>query len=113
MTAIDWIRFDELSQDFETAELVEVVQLFVDEVEEAIATLHEIATPPAYADQLHFIEGGALNLGFAELAELCANRTTRPIVIADCFERSREAFLVDPRVAMLVRSGIPTASGHR
>ena len=69
---IDWARVSELRSEVGEEEFGEVVEIFLEEVEEVIAGLK--AGPPdagrLQAD-LHFLKGGALNLGFTTLAEIC------------------------------------------
>ncbi len=68
---IDWERVEELRQEIGPEDFGEVVDLFLDEVEEVIERLR---TGPNLADleaDLHFLKGGALNLGFRAFSQLC------------------------------------------
>ncbi len=67
---IDWTRVAELRDEVGPEEFEEVVALFFEETDAAVAALsaapgHEIR------EQLHFLKGSARNLGFAEMARLC------------------------------------------
>lgn len=100
---IDWDHVRKLRDEIGADAFEEVVELFLYEVETEIAKL---CTPPGMRDieaQLHFIKGSALNLGFADLSELCqkgeaatfggqANTVNLPELL-DCFDRSKAAFL--------------------
>lgn len=67
---IDWDRADRLRDEIGADDFDDVVALFVQECDETIQTIR--ATGRAGPDVLHFLKGAALNLGFAELARLCA-----------------------------------------
>jgi len=69
---IDWSHIDELKQDMGEA-FEEVVDVFLQEVEEGIAKLDQGAPPEALAANLHFLKGAALNLGFEQFAALCGD----------------------------------------
>lgn len=66
---IDWERVAELQEEVGTEDFYEVVELFFEEVEEALDRL--VTQNVATAESLHFLKGSALNLGFEELAALC------------------------------------------
>ena len=68
---IDWKRVQELRSEIGEDDFGEVVALFLAEVEEVMARL---ATPQAAAQicqDLHFLKGSAVNLGFAAFGSLC------------------------------------------
>ncbi len=69
---IDWQRVAELREEIGAEDFAEVVDLFLTEVEGAIAQLFG---PEGEAlvteDQMHFLKGAALNLGFKALSDLC------------------------------------------
>ncbi len=67
---IDWQRIEDLKGEIGEDAFPEVVELFVEEVDEVVTTLRDSGS--VSADQLHFLKGCALNLGFSGLAELCA-----------------------------------------
>jgi HPt (histidine-containing phosphotransfer) domain-containing protein len=100
---IDWDRVQELRDEVGTEEFAEVVDLFLEEVEGVVARLGSDPDPATYEEELHFLKGSALNLGFVDLGRLCqigesaaaSGRTDTvelPPILA-CYERSRLAFL--------------------
>jgi HPt (histidine-containing phosphotransfer) domain-containing protein len=70
---IDWNRVAELRAEVGDDAFDEIVDLFLDEVQEVARRLEGApVTPERLAADLHFLKGSALNLGFSELAALCA-----------------------------------------
>lgn len=72
---IDWQQARQLQEDVGKAEMAEVVELFLSEVDEAIEILqNEYATMPASdrSASFHFLKGCASNLGFKAFGEQCA-----------------------------------------
>ncbi|MEM8632710.1 MAG: Hpt domain-containing protein [Pseudomonadota bacterium] len=68
---INWDRVAELRDEVGEEDFGEVVELFLEEVE---GTLDKLRTAPEIEkleDDLHFLKGGALNLGFDEFGQLC------------------------------------------
>ncbi|MBV7395291.1 Hpt domain-containing protein [Mameliella sediminis] len=103
---IDWSRVEEMIDEIGAEDFAEVVELFLDEVETAIDALDASAGNPVVTEeQMHFLKGAALNIGFATLAELCregekaaANGTPdkiTPAQVRSAFEDSRLAFQRD------------------
>ncbi|MCT4369730.1 Hpt domain-containing protein [Yangia mangrovi] len=101
---IDWLRVAELRDEIGGEDFDEVVALFLTEVQ---ATLDRL---PAHAEslqdlseQLHFLKGSTLNLGFARLSTLCEagelaitaglGAPLDPELLRRCYARSREEFL--------------------
>ena len=70
-TVIDWAQVDELRADMGDA-FPDVVKVFIQEVEEALASLTAAADATTLAETLHFLKGAALNLGFSQFADACA-----------------------------------------
>ena len=69
---IDWQRVGELRDDFGAEDFGDILNLFLTEVQSAIDRYNGSDThPSAVEEQMHFLKGAALNLGFATLAELC------------------------------------------
>ncbi|MGB3146450.1 MAG: Hpt domain-containing protein [Paracoccaceae bacterium] len=68
---IDWVRVKELRQEIGEDGFAEVVELFLEEVEEVISRLEQAPDPQRYESDLHFLKGSAWNLGFAEFGALC------------------------------------------
>lgn len=69
---IDWDRVDELRDEIGADDLAEVLQMFLDEVDEKFAELLASQSPQPLAEDMHFLKSSALNIGFAKLAELCS-----------------------------------------
>lgn len=65
---IQWSRVAELRDEIGEDGFDEVVVLFLEEVEGAIA---ELTLSDDLPEQMHFLKGSALNLGFRDLAEMC------------------------------------------
>lgn len=69
---IDWKRVEALQNEIGVDDFNEVVELFLEEVEEVILRLKAGPDPARLGEELHFLKGSALNLGFAELGTICA-----------------------------------------
>ena len=108
---IDWDHVRKLRDEIGAEAFGEVVDLFLEEVETEIAKLR---APPPTLDleaQLHFIKGSALNLGFAEFADLCQQGEAAAAGgepdsvdltgVLDCFDRSRAAFMASLKSEMM------------
>lgn len=70
---INWTRVQELKVEIGEEDFAEVVDMFLEEVEEVIAKLQ---TDPVVAElehDLHFLKSSALNLGFTEFANTCSD----------------------------------------
>lgn len=101
---IDWIKVRELADDIGRDAFDEVVDLFLQEVETALRT---IALAEDVEAALHFVKGCALNLGFSELATLCARNEALAArglpdrvqldPLHDCYRKSRDMFLSEFR----------------
>lgn len=99
---IDRKRIENLKAEVGEDDLAEVVMLFCEEVEE---TLDRIRAPAAriVPDDLHFLKGSALNIGFVEMAGLCqlAEKSLRKDptacpnihVISQAFAKARRTLL--------------------
>ncbi|MGP6088662.1 Hpt domain-containing protein [Antarctobacter jejuensis] len=103
---IDWSRVDELVDEIGAEDFGEVVELFLDEVENAIVLLEGSAgNPVVVEEQMHFLKGAALNLGFQALATLCQEgeksaaagqpETVSPAEVRTAFETSKKQFEQD------------------
>ncbi|GAB4381870.1 Hpt domain-containing protein [Albidovulum sp.] len=68
---IDWSRIRELRAEIGEDGLAEVVEMFLDEVEQVVMRLREKPEPERLEEDLHFLKGGAWNLGFAEFGAQC------------------------------------------
>lgn len=103
---IDWSRVDELVNEIGAEDFGEVVALFLEEVESAIEQLESCSGNPVVTEeQMHFLKGAALNIGFATLAQLCQTGeksaaegkpdTVSPQQVRSCYESSLDLFRQD------------------
>lgn len=99
---IDWPRVTELREEVGAEDFEEVVEIFLEEVEEVIGKLQDGDRSQLEQD-LHFLKGSALNLGFSDFSELCldgerksaqggADDVDLPAIITK-FQASKSAFL--------------------
>lgn len=70
MSLIDWNKVNELRNEVGAEDFDEVVELFLEEVEQVISQLGNEGRSPEH--DLHFLKGSALNLGFAHFSNLCS-----------------------------------------
>lgn len=100
---IDWDRVAELRDEIGEEDFGEVVELFLEEVEDEIEVLRGGCAPDTLEAKLHFLKGSALNLGFLQFSALCQNGESAaargdfdaidlPGTLAS-FDRSRAEFL--------------------
>mgnify|MGYP002624652506 FL=1 len=100
---IDWQRVDELRDEVGADDFREVVDIFLEEVDEVVNRLRNRPDPAACEAELHFLKGSALNLGFSVLGSICSNgeklaaegradQVDLPAVLI-CFEESKAEFL--------------------
>ena len=99
---IDWNRVSELRDEVGIEDFCEVSAMFLEEVEDTMARM--IATPDlsTMEEDMHFLKGSALNLGFAQFSTLCQAGETaasagqpETICLNDIFEsfaQSKAAF---------------------
>lgn len=74
---IDWVRVNELRDEIGEEGFAEVVELFLDEVEEVVVRLGRAPDPQCFEQDLHFLKGSAWNLGFAAFGALCQDGERR------------------------------------
>jgi histidine phosphotransfer protein HptB len=67
---IDWDRIEELRTEVGAEDFCDVVDIFLEEVDEVIGRLRQDGTDKL-EENLHFLKGSALNLGFDAFADLC------------------------------------------
>ncbi len=67
---INTARIQELKDEVGEDDLIEVIELFCEEVEEVLDTL-ETTDPAQMPAQLHFLKGSALNIGLDAVSSLC------------------------------------------
>jgi HPt (histidine-containing phosphotransfer) domain-containing protein len=94
---IDWARVNALRLEIGADGFGEVVAMFLDETDEAMAGLLPGADARTLEGQLHFLKGTALNLGFADFAALCQAGERAPLqadipAIRRSYAASRAAF---------------------
>ncbi len=103
---IDWARANELVDEIGAEDFDEVMELFLDEVGLAITALEAAGGDATIVEeQMHFLKGAALNLGFETLAQICMKGEKsasegQPDVVSSaevrtCFESSAEIFARD------------------
>ncbi len=68
---INWPRVQQLRHEVGAEEFDEVVQIFLDEVHEALDRLKQDTRRSQMERNLHFLKGSALSLGFDQFSKLC------------------------------------------
>jgi HPt (histidine-containing phosphotransfer) domain-containing protein len=100
---IDWDRVAQLRDEVGPDDFAEVVELFLEEVAEVTGRLAGATDAKALEEDLHFLKGSALNLGFERLGLMCqeaerlaargeADSVSVSPILA-CYEASRDSFL--------------------
>lgn len=99
---IDWQRVASLKEEIGAEDFAEVVPLFLEEVADTADQLRTAPDLSRLEEDLHFLKGSALNLGFIAFSDLCqsgetaaANGQATEVDIAEilnCFEASKAAF---------------------
>ncbi|MEM6758862.1 MAG: Hpt domain-containing protein [Pseudomonadota bacterium] len=69
---IEWKRVAELRVEIGSEDFDEVVPLFIEEVGGLVDTLRAGADLSRLEEDLHFLKGSALNLGFKAFSDLCS-----------------------------------------
>lgn len=100
---IDTTRLDQLADEIGRESLAEIVDVFMSEMDETVEKLPEVDSAQAYAAQLHFLKGSALNLGLTAIAVACdeergaimtgAERSQNVTQIKALYEKSRAMLL--------------------
>ncbi len=72
---INWTRVHELRADIGAEAFDEIVDLFLEEVEEVAKSLRDHDAP--LEARLHALKNGALNLGLRDLSDVCQSGETR------------------------------------
>lgn len=72
---IDWNRVRELQEEIGADAFPEVVEMFLEESEEVVDRL-TAAQRDNLQEDLHFLKGSAMSIGFSDLAELCQSGET-------------------------------------
>ncbi|MEL7252662.1 MAG: Hpt domain-containing protein [Pseudomonadota bacterium] len=68
---IDWDRVNQLKDEIGEEDFQEVVDMFLDEMNEEVDSLTPGMGAQDLEAKLHFLKGAALNLGFSAFADLC------------------------------------------
>ncbi len=68
---IRWTRVTELRDEVGAEDFDEVVELFLEEVQEVIGRIRSASNQNDLGSELHFLKGSALSLGFHAFSELC------------------------------------------
>lgn len=68
---IDWHRVETLREEVGEDSFDDVVNLFLQEVDDIVARFLQAPDPRRLEADLHFLKGSALNLGFDQLGALC------------------------------------------
>ncbi len=100
---IDWPRVKELREEVGAEDFGEVVDLFIEEVEEVISKLSENLDRTQLEQDLHFLKGSALSLGFQAFSSLCQDGESKsalgkadavdvPAIISE-FQTSKTTFI--------------------
>ena len=100
---IDWQRVEALKEEVGAEDFDEVVELFLEEVDEVIDRLRECTDRDQLEADMHFLKGSAMNLGFERFSDLCqtgeqmsANGQAADVdlgAVLDCYDKSRATFL--------------------
>lgn len=100
---IDWERVNVLRDEVGPDDFEEVIELFLEEVEEVIGKLRTAPDPTNLEEDLHFLKGSAMSLGFTAFADLCqlgetlsaqgqSDQVDVPPIVAS-FDNSKRLFL--------------------
>jgi len=68
---IDWDRVNELRDEVGVEDFREVIEMFLEEVEDTMVRMIAVPDLAALEEDMHFLKGSALNLGFAHFSTLC------------------------------------------
>ena len=68
---IDWQRVTDLKAEVGSEDFDEIVPIFLEEVAEVTERLRTAVILETLEDDLHFLKGSAMNLGFCEFSSLC------------------------------------------
>ncbi len=100
---ISWDRVNELKGEVGEEDFAEIVEIFLEEMDEAMEELRSGSVAEGLGSAMHFIKGAAMNLGFEDLGTICQKFETyagegktdeinsNEVVI--CYDQSKDAFL--------------------
>ena len=94
---IDWDRVEELKTDLGADDFLEIVSMFLEEVEAKLAEL-DLGKTDGLTEDFHFLKGCAANLGFEVFQKACAaaEKTGTPDdvpKVVEIYEASKQEFL--------------------
>ena len=93
---IDWARVEELRNDMGEEGFDEVVELFLEEMDDRISAMKS-GSEASRAEDLHFLKGCSANVGFSSLRDLCTNAEQDDSVsmtaVWACYDKSKVEFL--------------------
>jgi HPt (histidine-containing phosphotransfer) domain-containing protein len=102
---IQWARVRELRDEVGADDFGDLVDLFLTEVEEVVDRLRSQEDRTDLEQDLHFLKGSALSLGFETFSDLCESGETLSAhgkaaqvdlgAILDGYDQSRLRFLAD------------------
>lgn len=100
---IDWTRIKTLRDEIGADDIEEVIEIFLEEVEETLDALPAETTADGLERGFHALKGSALNLGFSDFSDICqtgekaAASGQTDVVSMDnltaCYQASKESFL--------------------
>ncbi|WP_370399625.1 Hpt domain-containing protein [Sulfitobacter sp. JB4-11] len=100
---INWQRVSELREEVGPEDFDEVVALFLEEVEDTLQRIVTNPDPGTLAEDMHFLKGCALNMGFRTFTAACQHAERRtaegaaddvdPKQIEETYLTSKQAFL--------------------
>ena len=68
---IDWDRILELTAEVGEDGITEIIEIFLEEMDEALEELAALSDASQIADKLHFLKGSAQNIGLTDTGRLC------------------------------------------
>ena len=74
---INWPRVNQLRDEVGRDEFDEVVEIFLDEVQDVMVRLRQDTERQDLEQNLHFLKGSALSLGFDSFSRLCQDGERR------------------------------------
>lgn len=102
---IDWIQVNSLREDVGRDSFDDIVAVFLEEVEEVIVKLRDNPDRDTLVDDLHFLKGSALNLGFTDFSGQCQLGETASVKgqaasvdipkILESYDTTKARFLAD------------------
>ena len=102
-TLLDGDRLSELADEVGEEDLIAVLLMFLEEAEGEIAHLSEGLDDEAHAKSAHFLRSGALNIGFAALAEAAREAADLPATHRPAAGTMLTGLVARSRAAVMVR----------